>query len=203
MSDVRLTATNPEDSSVVPVACNSRGELLVAEVVIEGIENDVTIGGNLTVANKLSSGEDLVWRFMSPDEVNSSEDIKPNLTCYSGYYDAYVHELRSSGNYRSKRIDGWDITYTVELQGLHNVIDGGKNGSSVYRVDWEGVVHSQNLVLELEEPNANNYSPETGYTGPTINVREELQFLRDQVRSLMEKLKMSPEGGWPVWDGSD
>lgn len=29
MSDVRLTATNPVDSSVVPVACNAQGELLV------------------------------------------------------------------------------------------------------------------------------------------------------------------------------
>ena len=29
MADVRLTATNPEDSSVVPVACNAKGELLL------------------------------------------------------------------------------------------------------------------------------------------------------------------------------
>ena len=37
MADVRLTATNPADSSVVPVACNSRGELLLEEPIsIEG-----------------------------------------------------------------------------------------------------------------------------------------------------------------------
>ena len=37
MADVRLTATNPQDSSVVPVACNSRGELLLEEpLMIEG-----------------------------------------------------------------------------------------------------------------------------------------------------------------------
>ena len=37
MADVRLTATNPQDSSVVPVACNSRGELLLEEpIVVEG-----------------------------------------------------------------------------------------------------------------------------------------------------------------------
>ena len=29
MTDVRLTALNPEDSQVYPVACNSSGELLV------------------------------------------------------------------------------------------------------------------------------------------------------------------------------
>ena len=31
MADVRLTATNPDDSSVVPVACNAKGELLLEE----------------------------------------------------------------------------------------------------------------------------------------------------------------------------
>ena len=37
MADVRLTATNPEDSSVVPVACDAAGRLLLEEPqVIEG-----------------------------------------------------------------------------------------------------------------------------------------------------------------------
>lgn len=37
MADVRLTATNPEDSSVVPVACDAAGRLLIEEPqVIEG-----------------------------------------------------------------------------------------------------------------------------------------------------------------------
>ena len=31
MADVRLTATNPEDSSVVPVACDASGRLLLEE----------------------------------------------------------------------------------------------------------------------------------------------------------------------------
>ena len=31
MADVRLTATNPEDSSIVPVACNEKGELLLED----------------------------------------------------------------------------------------------------------------------------------------------------------------------------
>ena len=37
MADVRLTATNSEDSSVVPVACNAKGELKLEEpLVVEG-----------------------------------------------------------------------------------------------------------------------------------------------------------------------
>ena len=41
MADVRLTATNPEDSSVVPVACNEKGELKLEEpLVVEGPKGD-------------------------------------------------------------------------------------------------------------------------------------------------------------------
>ena len=54
MTDVRLTATNPADSSVVPVAANSKGELLVAEPTVTDINNDVTINGNLTVTGTIN-----------------------------------------------------------------------------------------------------------------------------------------------------
>ena len=33
MTDARLVATNPADSTVVPVACNSNGELLLEDQV--------------------------------------------------------------------------------------------------------------------------------------------------------------------------
>ena len=69
MADVRLTATNPEDSSVVPVACDASGRLLLEEPqVVEGppgppgpkgddgdpfsgnFADDVTFGGSATFA---------------------------------------------------------------------------------------------------------------------------------------------------------
>lgn len=41
MADVRLTATNPEDSSVVPVACNAKGELKLEEpILVEGPQGE-------------------------------------------------------------------------------------------------------------------------------------------------------------------
>jgi len=46
MADVRLTATNPEDSSVVPVACNAQGEVLLAS---PGDLSDVHVLGDLSV----------------------------------------------------------------------------------------------------------------------------------------------------------
>ncbi len=54
MIDVRLTATNPEDSSLVPVPCNSRGELLTVAPKIENIPNDVEIEGDLTVTGLIN-----------------------------------------------------------------------------------------------------------------------------------------------------
>lgn len=54
MIDVRITATNPEDSSLVPVPCNARGELLTVAPVIEVIPNDLEIQGDLTVTGLIN-----------------------------------------------------------------------------------------------------------------------------------------------------
>ncbi len=54
MIDVRITATNPEDSSLVPVPCNSRGELLTVAPLIEAIPNDLEIQGDLTVTGLIN-----------------------------------------------------------------------------------------------------------------------------------------------------
>ena len=84
MADVRLTATNPEDSSVVPVACDAAGRLLLEEPqVIEGppgprgeqgppgqngqdgqdgdpfsgnFAGDVTFGGSASIAGDIKYG---------------------------------------------------------------------------------------------------------------------------------------------------
>ena len=71
MTDVRLTATNPEDSSVVPVACNEKGELILEEPgegppgpkgdpgdpFMGNFEGDVTFtGGDATFAGNVGIG---------------------------------------------------------------------------------------------------------------------------------------------------
>ena len=57
MIDVRLTATNPEDSTLVPVPCNARGELLTVAPKIELIPNDVEIDGDLTVTGLINGSQ--------------------------------------------------------------------------------------------------------------------------------------------------
>ena len=62
MTDVRLTATNPEDSSVVPVACNAKGELKLEEVpTFDGnVDGDLTVSGSATFAGKIDSTGSLI-----------------------------------------------------------------------------------------------------------------------------------------------
>ena len=62
MSDVRLTATNPEDSSVVPVLCNAKGELKLEEPIIpefDGkLDGDLEVTGDVTLGSTLTVGGD-------------------------------------------------------------------------------------------------------------------------------------------------
>ena len=53
MSDVRLTATNPEDSSVVPVACNAKGELKLEEPIDNSFDGN--LDGDLSVTGVTKS----------------------------------------------------------------------------------------------------------------------------------------------------
>ena len=56
MADVRLTATNPDDSTVVPVACNAKGELKLEEPPeFDGIlDGDLTVTGSSTFTGPIT-----------------------------------------------------------------------------------------------------------------------------------------------------
>ena len=65
MADVRLTATNPEDSSVVPVACNAKGELKLEEIPDQSFDGN--LDGNLTVTGSASFAGDVTLRTSTAD----------------------------------------------------------------------------------------------------------------------------------------
>ena len=56
MTDVRLVVTNPEDSSVVPAACNAKGELLLEEpITFDGnLDGDLSVSGSITAEGAAS-----------------------------------------------------------------------------------------------------------------------------------------------------
>ena len=202
MTDVRLTATNPEDSSVVPVACNSRGELLIEEVKVEEIENDLTVDGSI----KSHAPADLnQYSFSYSGVVGNGDGL------YGGLYHHSQNAVTIAANgYRNSQ-NQW-TSLAVEGSTSASIIQAlSRSPRVVFRIheNWPtGSHYEPPIVFEVNQNGVVSPSvviqPEglakTG--GQQINVGEELVFLRAQVRALMEKLKMTPEGGWPVWDGS-
>jgi len=202
MTDVRLTATNPEDSSVVPVACNSKGELLVTEPVIESIPNDVTISGRLTL-DLPGDTEDLAatWDTNKNGSLFFQRDAD----------DKVAHRFDPTGQTTHRHM-GASQKGTVGLATSDygaSIYDSA--GALKWSIGWNGTATASNLLLRIEANNPSKWSSADSssssnspgvYIGSVLDVTEELLFLRDQVRALMEKLKMTPEGGWPVWDGS-
>ena len=202
MADVRLTATNPEDSSVVPVACNSKGELLVDKPVIEEINNDVRISAQLTV-NTLNGYRVVGGKYQFSSQAKFLLCQPPEPVTGSVFYVDFDGTTRwRPYDEQGSRIGTLFACTTNALQVTGN--------SDVIRwfVDWNGNQTARDVLITVDPDDSANWQSTNGddepiaYTGPVLSVRDELVFLRAQVRALMEKLKMSPEGGWPVWDGS-
>lgn len=201
MSDVRLVATNPEDSSVVPVGCNSRGELLIVEPVIEKINNDVFINGTLSTegATEAAPDENIVLSFGGDRIIKAETKTEDPLIIFQIGW--------NGGLLANTSVDRGAIDQ-VTLLDVSNAIEARANDDRVlFNVDYDGNCYASNLNI-LADTSSANWSTQfvdgeetATYIGPVINVREELEFLRTQVRALMEKLRMSPESGWPVWDG--
>ena len=87
MTDVRLTATNPEDSSVVPVSCNARGELLLEEPIAPpefdgNLNGDLTVTGEATFANgRTELKADGTAEFRGPVSSTRNSDTQ---SCFEG-----------------------------------------------------------------------------------------------------------------------
>lgn len=203
MTDVRLTATNPEDSSVVPVACNSRGELLITKPVIEEIDNDVTVNGKFKVFSESDGGEGSVsstWSF-----------TKNGLSLYIGDDSELTHRLSTNGQVSHFRLEE-NLGSVTLCSSVRSIQVSDSDGTSVWSVTWDGTSQFRSVQIPLDPDNQDHYAAAEAsqgeeavstYTGPVLDVAEELVFLRAQVQAVMERLKMTPEGGWPVWDGSD
>jgi len=203
MTDVRLTATNPDDSSVVPVACNSRGELLITDPVIEQINNDLVVTGQI--------------QSMQPDDVRAPAGSFLGVKDGSGE----IGEIYSHGGQQLSVVAGG---YRTSADKWHSwALNGGSGGgseialhSSSGRIDFRcennlatganGTLTTRFNVTTSGAASSEFFIHPDGLTredGRVIAVGAEIQFLRGVVQTLCEKMRVTPEGGWPVWDGSD
>lgn len=279
MADVRLTATNPENSEAVPVACNAKGELLLEAPeaadpavllddggtkqviksaglgISDGSTENITLepGGSATFADKITAKQAFldievptagVFHVHTPGEEGFSTVIQGNGNMYTlggvncgtvgnpgecrlgvsaptakarlAIQDATVNSWWGVANqldyFAVQRWDGatWG-TYTSIGSGgqfLHNgtgtftsdVIIGSR-GQQWMIVESNGLAHLvaqtfRDRIKDKRQPRETEY-PELR------NIPGELTMIEEQLQKVMEFLRMVPEAGWEVWDGSD
>ena len=203
MTDVRLTATNPNDSSIVPVACNAKGELLISEPTIEEIPNDVFVAGSVTTQGQAQASPDVdIDLQLGGDRMLQAfpDGAKADTIIQIGWNGAFTSNKRTA--------DGIGKSVINDVGGAFYVV--GYDQQVKWSVDFNGTTSSRRFEIQLDaddesawvDQNSGEF-PTKRYVGAVIDVGEELKFLRAQVQAMSETLKMTPEGGWPVWDGED
>ena len=257
MTDVRLTATNPEDSSVVPVACNSKGELKLEEIPSfnGNLQGDLTVSGSGTFAGgvqnaynyiktdstnpngwvaRADTGIGTVFSLYANGAASFAGDVVVNGTVKSNTYDSGV-------GYSLYRGDDWggiyfkavsssglssDAAYPLRasFDGAENVVirsSGkayfagdvvvGSRGSKWKIVESGGIAHLiQETALMADEASDDPAPGDQDIEGgsepvyPELrNLPRELDLIEQALAEVLEKLRMTPPAGFPVWDGSD
>jgi hypothetical protein len=248
MSDVRLTATNPADSSVVPVACNQRGELLTVPPVIEQIDNDVTIKGDFRVnpsgvGFEIKNGESAHMVSIAETNVAGNSQTQGAFFSFSTYANYSVpvvglNSLFGSGGISTTRyaaafstsatsntnVSASDVLcgYYSNIQINANIGSGGAfsvyaNGTAPNFFNGEVIISSRNKnwtlveqgglchLVEYQNPySVEDVEPVEEQKYPNLrNVFSELDLIEKALSDVMEKLRLNPPAGWPVWDGSN
>ena len=265
MTDVRLTATNPEDSSVVPVACNAKGELLLEEPTVSSdkyvakagdtMTGNLHLGDNITldatdgsaefVSNGFqiqesyfaaNNGGNLYFRIgrleqgnhpllrlqtRNVDNANAYSDIKldGSITSLDPNSSSGVSVLRlgvgssgsnilsncvavdSAGNFGVGTSDNGTSGILLKADGsaefISDVVIGSRNKQ------WM-IVESNGLAHLVEQTRADLVDVESSIDYPPLrDIPSELTMVEEQLQKVLEKLRMVPEAGWEVWDGSD
>ena len=221
MTDVRLTATNPDDSSVVPVACNAKGELKLEEPTLNSDDYVAKAGdtmtGNLHLSDKITlNSSDGSAKF--PGNVSVGDR---NYAAASGNGGTLIVG-NSLTNSQSKSYG----LVSCQLDGSHTApsdvigFDLQHGTKRNFKVLYDGsaefagdvVIGSRNKKWMIVESGGIAHLVEQTFTAAGVqpakypalrNIPEELDLVEQALSDVMEKLRMKPPVGWPVWDGSD
>lgn len=126
MSNVLLTATNPEDSSVVPVACNEKGELKLEEPPVF----DGAVDGDLTVTGKIAIGT-------TPSEAKLDAGGDIRSFGYNTLYDDRDNSATRTRNFQ------WEFENVVgaAIQGKRQIGGSAANTTLSFRVGGNAVAN--------------------------------------------------------------
>ena len=227
MADVRLTATNPEDSSVVPVACNAKGELLLEEPTIASDDYVAVTGDNMT--GDLTLGIDKITLDASDGSATfasgactifnqgsikaTSLEATDNVFVEADAGAGALSVLNESTNLPEFQVvvgDATKIGYNVSTdpkitldrsgsaEFAGDVVVGSRNKQWML-VEQNGLCH---MVEQLRATTADLVAPAVAEYPPLRDVFAELDAIEKALGDVMDKLRMAPPAGWEVWDGS-
>ena len=187
MTDVRLTALNPEDSTVVPVACNSSGELLVdkgAQGPDLNVEGDLSVDGSINAAGGCDSNR--YFRVTSTDDAYSPFKV-----------------TNQAGSQTFEVTAGGSITAAGSASFSGDVVVGSRSKSWML-VEQGGLCHMVEQTRSLIDEGFSVDDVDADPDYPKLrDVFNELDLIEKSLSQVMEKLRLTPPAGWPVWDGSD
>ena len=141
MTDVRLTATNPEDSSVVPVACNAKGELKLEEpLAFDGnLNGDLSVTGSASFDGDVEAGRINVRNGGSADSAIRTFDADGNQVFRAfGSGGVWIGDAAGAGNIQLNGTG--DASFAGMVNGL------GLKSSSYLLIDSSSSTASSNLI---------------------------------------------------------
>jgi len=178
MTDVRLTALNPVDSQVYPVACNTSGELIVEQVAPDPdltVTGDLTVNGTSTLIGDITA--DGSATFAAKVTSTDFDSNHPTDGRFGRFNWAGIRFTDTSGN-NVIRLDadgGGSAEFAGEVNGLYfttdrtsasnTVFQGYLNGVSTTKITADGsaefagdITCSANTKgLVLKSPNGTSY----------------------------------------------
>ena len=197
MTDVRLTALNPEDSQVYPVACNSSGELLIdkgeyVKIIGDNMTGDLTLGTDKITLNQ--NGSAVFESSVNGSAFYSLEPTGTSALAKLSWFHFYL--VDSAGDKTVEIKNDGSITAAGSAQFAGDVIVGSRSKQWML-VEQGGLCHMVEQTRRVTKDLVNSEYPKLR------DVFQELNLIEEALSEVMEKLRLTPPAGWPVWDGSD
>ena len=206
MSDVLLTVRNPDDGTVTPVAGNEYGELRLETPRDVDLSNyaektGTTFTGDVYISDT-EEGPGL------PDyENHGAVRLKQDTTngCVQVFASSSAYPSNSLINCRAWGVEtaqANNMVFRVCCNGDTYIY--GRTFITSRNSTWE-IVESGGLChLIAADPGRLNGLADDNDTYPDLrNIPQELTMVEQQLQKVMERLRMAPQAGWEVWDGSD
>lgn len=220
MTDVRLTATNPEDSSVVPVACNAKGELKLEEPAFDASDYVKVAGDNMT--GDLTLGTDEITLSAADGDAQFAGGITADNIVLNASLKSNTYDNQDAGYSLYRGTDTGGVFFKANSSlGLNSAasfpLRASFNGQQTIVLTSAGnalfaddvIVGSRGKQWMIVESGGIAHLSEQNFRDgfqseyPQLrNIPNELTMVERALELVMKALRMTPPAGWEVWDES-